>query len=109
VSENGIISFRREQASPPLLPGPSLLQDAGETFLVAPFWADFDGGSGSVRFEVYESSTAQGRLDVVSDFVLNRTSDIETFNPTWVLLAEWRDRLPLGTMNTSLSVRNNDL
>lgn len=104
------MSFDSPQPGSPQSPGPSLLQDAGETFLVAPFWTDYMytvGGGGLVRYEVYAPSNAQEQLDMVSRFVVNRTGGLETFDASWMILAEWRDRLPSlqGNMNTNLTVR----
>lgn len=102
-----MISFGSPLPGSPQSPGPSLLQDAGETFLVAPFWTDYTaGGGGLVRYEVYTPGNAQERLDLVSRFVVNRTSGLETFDASWMILAEWRDRLPSlqGNMNTNQTV-----
>ena len=102
VSENGAISFGSSRSMPPQSPGPSLLQDAGETLIVAPFWTDYAvGGGGSVK---YEAGNAQERLDMFSRFVVNRTNYLEAFDASWMILVEWRDRLPQGSTNTSLSV-----
>lgn len=60
--------------------------------LIAPFWADHDlGRGGEVRFELYEPDDPEReqRLSSVSEFVVNRTSGLETFNASWMMLVEW--------------------
>ena len=71
---------------PPQLTGPSLLQDAGEVFAIAPFWADNNLNMGTVRYEIYELglADAEERLDRASQFV----NSME-FKGNWMLLVEW--------------------
>lgn len=110
VSENGAISFGSPQEEPPQSPGPSLLQDVGETFLVAPFWTDYSVGSvGFVKYETYSPDNAgrEERLNLLGRFLVNRTSDLETFDASWMILVEWRNRLPSlmqGNVNTNTTV-----
>lgn len=112
MNENGAISFQSPQEEPPQSAGPSLLQDAGETFLVAPFWTDYSVASGgSVKYETYVSGNAgtEDRLNLVSRFLVNRTSDLEMFDASWMILAEWRNRPPSSmqeNVNASLTVIN---
>lgn len=104
VSENGAISFESAVADPPQSPGPSLLQDAMEAFLVAPYWTDFNlgllptGGS-DVRYETYTPDNQQRRerIETVSSFVADETSGLEAFNATWMLLVEWRQQERTGS------------
>ena len=83
---------------PPQSLEPSLLQDAMETFLIAPFWTDFNLGLQSsdtaVRYEIYEPDNQQRieRIETVSSFVVAETSGLEAFNATWMLLVEWKQQ-----------------
>ncbi len=102
ISENGAISFGSPLSTPPQTPGPSLLQDAAEIFLVAPFWTDYTlEAGGSVRYEVYSSpnsDTAQEDvLASISRFLVNRTSGLEVFDASWMMLVEWEDSQPFLT------------
>lgn len=103
VSENGAISFESPVGDPPQTPGPSLLQDAMETFLIAPFWTDFNlgllSGNSEVWYEIYEPDNQQRseRIGTVGRFVVDKMSGLEAFNPTWMLLVEWRQQESTGT------------
>lgn len=95
VSENGAISFESPVSGPPQANGPSLFQDAQEVLLIAPFWTDHNLGlmGGMVRYETYEPDgpAREQRLNFVSEFLVNQTSDLEVFHASWMILAEWRD------------------
>lgn len=84
--------------------GPSLSQDAGEVFAIAPFWVDNDFNLSRISYEIYEqgSSDSEERLDSVGQFVTNST-EVDDFEGKWMLLVEWRDCHPVvlqGQVNT---------
>ncbi len=97
MSENGVISFDTALPTPPQTPGPSLYQDAGDTFLIAPYWADNDiSESGGVHYEVYEQNHADQveRFDLVGSFIANNTVSSEAFEGSWMILVGWEDCPP---------------
>ena len=99
VSENGVLSFGTRFGDPPQTIGPTLLPEnsRGSFLLVAPFWTDYDYGSGGiVKLETYDT-TNPGRIErmrQVSEFVVNRTAGLQVFNTSWMILVEWRDCVP---------------
>ena len=100
VSENGALSFGIAYEDPPVTVGSSLLpSDAGDTLLVAPFWTDYNydlNAGGRVKYETYDMSNS-GRIErmrQVTEFIVNRTTGLEEFDASWMILVEWRDRVP---------------
>ncbi len=111
VSENGAVIFGTRLMNPPQTVGPSLLpMDAEESLLVSPFWTDYNYASGgTVRFETYDN-TNPGRVErirLVSEFIMNRTRDLEDFDASWMILVEWRDCVPKGSNSVSNYIRPN--
>ncbi len=109
MSENGVISLDTALPTPPRTPGPSLYQDAGDTFLIAPYWADVrNGESTDIFYEVYRrnisNSYAEEIFNLVGRFITNSTGSSEAFEGSWMIAAAWSDCLPNFELDTSVVI-----
>lgn len=99
--------------------GSSLLQDANQTFVVAPFWTDNDlSQAGRVRYEVYGDSVStsageQERLDLIGQTIANQTEDGggggDGFAASWMMLVEWEECRPFIPLNTVTTILPNQV
>lgn len=88
MSTNGLVSFGRSVtvSDPVLFPGSSAI--IAHSYIVAPYWADFDTTSdGSVSWWIEEASIS---VQFVSNFIQSQFGD-EGFTATWMLVAYWED------------------
>lgn len=88
MSTNGLVSFGRSVtvSDPVLFPGSSAI--IAHSYIVAPYWADFDTTSdGSVSWWIEEDSTS---VEFVSTVIQSQFED-EDFIGTWMLVAYWED------------------
>lgn len=89
MSTNGLVSFGRSVtvSDPVLFPGSSAI--IAHSYIVAPYWADFDTTSdGSVSWWIEEEDSVS--LGLVTDFIQSQFGD-EDFTATWMLVANWED------------------
>ncbi len=84
MSEDGVISFDTALPTPPQTPGPSLYQDAGDTFLIAPYWADINNTAATNIFyyTLYRRNHTDTEEDfnLVDRFVMSRTGSSDAFD-----------------------------
>ena len=74
-------------------------------YIVAPFGANANiTGTGSVSYEVHNSTTSSNLLNQVSRFV--RQQKQSTFAGIWMLLAKWNNVPQFGQSNGNVSVNN---
>lgn len=88
MSTNGLVSFGRivDNFDPVLFP--SNLAIIANSYIVAPYWANFDTtSSGRVSWWIEESSMSI-LVPTVSDFIQNQFGDGD-FTGTWMLIAYW--------------------
>ena len=103
VSTNGLISFGREVSNSNPVLFPSTTAIVAQSYILAPFWADFDtteGGSVSWWIEQAESSVSIG---YASNFIQNEYGDGD-FSATWMLAANWEDLQPVSHYNFGLTI-----
>ena len=99
IGVNGLISFGEAVPLSPQDSGNVTVEFPSEqnSRVLAPFWSNNDiQRAGSIRYEIYDDSTADtlaiAVLERVSDVIANRTG--EAFLGRWMLLVEWRDCHP---------------
>lgn len=98
MSTNGLVSFGRsvDVSDPVLFPSDSAI--IAHSYIVAPYWADFDTTTGgSVSWWIEEASVAVG---YVSNFIQIQFGD-EDFTATWMLVAYWEDVQASDTVSLS--------
>lgn len=92
MSTNGLISFGRSVSSSNPVLFPSTTAIIARSYIVAPFWADFDttiGGSVSWWTETSDSIS----VGAVSNFITQQ-QQYGDFSGTWMLVASWEDMQP---------------
>ncbi len=106
MSENGVISVGARLSTPPQASGASLYQDAGDTFLIAPYWADNSIISGGrVRYEQYKRNhpSQDERFNLVQSYIASRNESSEAFEGTYMLLVGWEECVPNVERGTTIS------
>ena len=73
---------------------PTTDADTFWTFLVAPFWADFDTTlGGTVSWEIHDSENSPDLLIQVDNFIRDEYGDAD-YTGTWMLVAFWENVQP---------------
>jgi hypothetical protein len=92
VSTNGLISFGREVSNSNPVLFPSTTAIVARSYIVAPFWADFDTTTGGqVSWWIETGSSIQ--VLTASSFIQQQYGD-EDFSATWMLGAFWENLQP---------------
>ena len=74
---------------------PSTTAIVAQSYIVAPFWADFDStDEGSVSYWIEEAGTSVS-IGIASQFIQIEYGD-EDFSATWMLVAYWEDLPPVS-------------
>ena len=93
VSENGVFSFDEPWMFSHPSPFPTTNVYIRNRLVVAPFWSDNDiRKEGTVRYAFItpkQSSKGDKLIDEVVSYVLNQLKNIDRFEATWLLLAQW--------------------
>ena len=74
---------------------PTFNPSIGNSFVVAPFWANVDNRrAGQIRYQVLTATNlaANDTIEEVSRFISQEVN--ESFSGLWMLVAEWRDVHP---------------
>ena len=94
VSTNGLISFGREVSNSNPVLFPSTTTIVARSYIVAPFWADFDTTTGGqVSWWIQTGSSIQ--VLTASSFIQLQYGD-EDFTATWMLGAYWENLQPVS-------------
>ena len=93
MSTNGLISFGRSVS----ISSPTLFPSTDETifwsYIVAPFWANFDTTlGGSVKWEIHQSSSSANVMQV-SHFIQSQY-EVAGFIGSWMLVGSWENMQP---------------
>ena len=103
MSTNGLISFGRivSNSDPVLFPSTAAI--IAQSYIVAPFWADFDTTTGgSVTWWIEEASSSAA-IGAVSEFIQQEYGSAD-FSATWMLVAYWEDILPVCLRKFCVSI-----
>lgn len=72
------------------------------TYLIAPFWADFDTTiGGTVSYEVHDRQNSPSLVERVDSFIANEYGDNNFFG-SWMLIAFWENVEPSGPTDVSI-------
>lgn len=97
MSTNGLISFGREVTASNAELFPSSSNVVSQSYILAPFWADFDTTSdGSVLWWIDSIY-----VDFISEFIQEEYGDA-AFSATWMLIATWSVQVSLGVVEVFL-------
>lgn len=91
MSANGLISLGRAIDIPDPEQFPSDIADIHWSYIVAPFWADFDASLGGTVSWSIEQNTVT--VVYVSEFIQSQYGD-EDFVGNWMLIVNWEDMQP---------------
>lgn len=99
VNTNGYISFGRPLIQGPPEGFPPESVDAFWTYMVAPFWADFDTTmAGNVSWEVHNSDNSLALVRSVDAFIAVEGGDA-SFESSWMLVGFWENVQPSTVSN----------
>ena len=94
VSTNGLITFGSFRLNSEPERFPTADADTFWTFIVAPFWADFDTTvGGTVLWEIHNSTNSLDLLMQVDNFIRDEYGDAD-YTGTWMLVAFWENVQP---------------
>ena len=94
MSTNGLISFGREVTNSDAVLFPSDTTQVSESYILAPFWADFNTNTGGSVFWWIEEAPSSSHVIPVTTFIQEEYGDSD-FSATWVLVASWEDLTPV--------------
>ena len=94
VSTNGYITF----GSPLIVSEPEFLPatdyDTFWSYMIAPFWADFDTTiGGTVSWELHDRSNSPDLVEAVDSLIADEYDD-PNFEGSWMLVAFWENVQP---------------
>ena len=102
VSTNGIITFGSPLISSEPEELPPTDSDAFWTYMIAPFWADFDTTmGGTVSWEMHSRQNSPALVATVDSFIAVEFGD-QTFEGSWMLVAFWENVQPSELTNVSI-------
>ena len=96
VSTNGIITFGSPlfESEPEAFPPDDT--DTFWTYIIAPFWADFDTTmGGAASWEIHDREHSSSLMAMVDTFIAEEYGD-QNFEGSWMLVAFWENMQPSG-------------
>lgn len=100
---DGYITFGMQliTSEPDVLPSDDV--DTFWTYLIAPFWADFDTSlGGTVSYEIHDSFISPNLVERVDSFIANEYGDSD-FVGDWMFIAFWENVQPSGLIDVGIN------